>query len=104
MLTLRWIRVSSSILPDRGVRCRRGGWIGLMDGHGLARSMPRKACSPDNAADEEFSGPLKVEMHHGAGWERRAAAELEAELAEHMDRYNRERIEVSLSEYVLSAV
>lgn len=82
---------------DRGVRCRRGGWIGLMDGHGLARSMPRKACRPDNAADEEFSGPLKVEMHHGAGWERRAAAELEAELAEHMDRYNRERIEVSLS-------
>lgn len=58
--------------------------------------MPKKARRPDNAADEEFSGRLKVEMHHEAGWERRTEAELEAELAEYMDRYNRERVEVSL--------
>ena len=35
-------------------------------------------------------------MYHGAGWERRTAAELEAELADCMDWYNRDRIKVSL--------
>ncbi len=81
---------------DRGVHYRWDGWIDLMDRHGLVRSMSRKACSPDNAAAEGFFGRLKVEMYHGAGWERRTAAELEAELADYMDWYNRDRIKASL--------
>lgn len=83
------------IHTDLGVHYRWDGWLGLMDRHGLARSLSRKKCSPDNAA-EGFFGRIKVEMCHGAGWERRTVARLEAEAAEYTDWCNRERVKVSL--------
>jgi hypothetical protein len=58
-----------STLPDRGVHCRRDGRIGPMGGHGLMRSMSRRARSPGNAG-EGFFGRLEVEMRHGTGRER----------------------------------
>ena len=56
------------IHPDRGCHCRRPGWIRICDGNGLARSMPGKGCSPDNARCEGFFGRLKMEFFHGRDW------------------------------------
>ena len=40
------------IRSDRGCHCRWPGWIRICDENGLARSMPGKGCSPDNARRE----------------------------------------------------
>lgn len=56
------------IHSDRGRHCRRPGWIGICDENGLARSMSRKGCSPDDARCEGFFGRLKIEFFHGCDW------------------------------------
>lgn len=56
------------IHSDRGCHCRRPGWIGICDENGLARSMSRKGCSPDDARCEGFFGRLKIEFFHGCDW------------------------------------
>lgn len=56
------------IHSDRGRHYRRPGWIGTCDENGLARSMSRKGCSPDNARCEGFFGRLKIEFFHGCDW------------------------------------
>ena len=40
------------IRPDRGCHCRWPGWTRICNENGLARPMPRKGCSPDNARCE----------------------------------------------------
>lgn len=47
---------------DCGRHCRRPGRIGICSEYGIARSMSKKACSPDNAACEGFFGRLKNEF------------------------------------------
>ena len=59
---------------DRGCHYQWPGWIALCDAAGVARSMSRKAHSPDNAACEAFFGRAKVEVYHGREW--RSAEEL----------------------------
>ena len=44
---------------DRGCHYRWPGWIAICERNGLARSMPRKGCSPDNSAMEGFFGRLE---------------------------------------------
>lgn len=56
------------IHSDRGCHYRWPGWIGICDENGLARSMSRKGCSPDNARCEGFFGRLKIEFFHGCDW------------------------------------
>ena len=56
------------IHSDRGGHYRWPGWISICEGHGLARSMSAKGCSPDNAAMEGFFGLLKREFWHGRDW------------------------------------
>lgn len=56
------------IHSDRGRHCRWPGWIGICDENGLARSMSRKGCSPDDARCEGFFGRLKIEFFHGCDW------------------------------------
>lgn len=56
------------IHSDRGRHCRWPGWIGICDEDGLARSMSRKGCSPDDARCEGFFGRLKIEFFHGCDW------------------------------------
>ena len=56
------------IHSDRGCHCRWPGWIGICDEDGLARSMSRKGCSPDDARCEGFFGRLKIEFFHGCDW------------------------------------
>ena len=56
---------------DRGCHYRWPGWIERCEKYGIARSMSRKGCSPDNSAYEGFFGRLKVELFYGrsrAGW------------------------------------
>ena len=56
------------IRSDRGCHCRWPGWMRICDENGLARSMSRKGCSPDNARCEGFFGRLKIEFFHGCDW------------------------------------
>lgn len=56
------------IHSDRGRHYRWPGWIGTCDEDGLARSMSRKGCSPDDARCGGFFGRLKIEFFHGRGW------------------------------------
>lgn len=44
---------------DRGIHYRTHDWIDLCEQHGIARSMSKKGCSPDNSACEGFFGRLK---------------------------------------------
>jgi len=53
---------------DRGAHYRRPGWLSRMGEARLARSMSRKACSPDDAARESFFGRLKNEMYYRRNW------------------------------------
>lgn len=56
------------IHSDRGCHYRWPGWIGICDENGLARSMSRKGCSPDDARCEGFFGRSKIEFFHGRDW------------------------------------
>lgn len=56
------------IHSDRDCHYRWPGWIRICDENGLARSMSRKGCSPDNARREGFFGRLKIEFFHCCDW------------------------------------
>ena len=47
------------VRPRKSQLCRWPGWLSLCDESVPARSMPRKACSPDNSAMEGFFERLK---------------------------------------------
>lgn len=66
----RWLGEGDhpKIHSDRGRHYRWPGWIGICDENGLARSMSRKGCSPDDARCEGFFGRLKIEFFHGCDW------------------------------------
>ena len=79
------------IHSDRGGHYRWPGWISICEGHGLARSMSAKGCSPDNAAMEGFFGLLKREFWHGRDWSGWTPARFIEELGGWIGRYNTER-------------
>lgn len=83
----RWLGEGDhpKIHSDRGCPCRWPGWIRICDEDGLARSMPGKGCSPDNARCEGFFGRLKIEFFHGCDW---AGVTLE-EFTDMLDAYLR---------------
>lgn len=58
----------------------------------LTRSMSRKACSPDNAACEEFFGRLKTEMFYPRDWRSTTIAEFVEVLNAYIRWYNENRI------------
>ena len=53
---------------DRGCHYRWPGWISRMEKAGLARSMSKKGCFPDNSACEGLFGRLKNEMLYNREW------------------------------------
>lgn len=53
---------------DGGANYRSGRWKEACKGNGLARSMSRKATSPDNARAEGFFGTLKQEFFYASDW------------------------------------
>ena len=57
------------IHADRGALYRWSGWLSRVHNAKLIRSMSRKACSPDNAACEQFFGWLKTELFYPRSWQ-----------------------------------
>ena len=53
---------------DRGLHYRWPEWISICEEAGVAGSMPKKGCSPDNSAMEGFFGRLKAEAFRGRDW------------------------------------
>jgi len=81
---------------DRGGHYRWPGWISLMDGAGLTRSMSKKGCSPDNSACEGLFGRLKNEMFYNRDWMGVSIEEFIGVLDSYLAWYNNVRIKVSL--------
>ena len=84
------------IHSDRGRHYRRPGWIGTCDENGLARSMSRKGCSPDDARCEGFFGRLKIEFFHGCDWAGITIEEFTDMLDAHLRWYGDVRIKGDL--------
>jgi len=81
---------------DRGCHYRWPGWISRMEETGLARSMSKKGCSPDNAACEGFFGRLKNEMFYDRSWNGVSIKEFIDILDDYLVWYNEQRIKLSL--------
>lgn len=81
---------------DRGCHCRWPGWIGICEGNGLARSMSKKGCSPDNSACEGFFGRLKNEFFYYRDWDGVAVDSFMELLDEYIVFYNERRKKQSL--------
>ena len=72
-------------------------WMDTKNGEaGLTRSMPKKGCSPDNAACEGFFGRLKNEMFYGISWIGVSIQEFALRLDKYLYWYAEERIKISL--------
>ncbi|WP_244137505.1 IS3 family transposase, partial [Burkholderia pyrrocinia] len=81
---------------DRGTHYRWPGWPSRMRDAKLIRSMPRKGCSPDNAACEGFFGWLKTELFYPRDWRATTVDQFIAVLDSYIRWYNATRIKVSL--------
>ena len=81
---------------DRGGHYRWPGWVAACAGRGLARSMSRKGCSPDNARAEGFFGLLKNEFYRCRDWAGVTAAAFMSELDSWMRWYRSGRTKRSL--------
>lgn len=80
------------IHSDRGCHYRRPGWIGICEEAGMARSMSRKGCSPDNSGMEGLFGTMKTEAFHGGDWAGVTLDELGKRIGAYMERRNTTRI------------
>jgi transposase InsO family protein/transposase-like protein len=81
---------------DRGCHYRWPGWIARMEEAGLARSMSKKGCSPDNAACEGLFGRVKNEMFYYRSWKEVSVDGFIATLDNYLHWYNEQRIKQSL--------
>jgi putative transposase len=81
---------------DRGGHYRWPGWLSRIAEAQLARSMSRKACSPDNAACEGFFGRLKNEFFYSRDWLSTTIEEFVGALDTYVRWYNEVRVKISL--------
>lgn len=72
------------------------GWIDVCEENGIARSMSKKGCSPDNSACEGLFGRVKNEFFYYRDWHGVKAEEFIAHLNAFLRHYNEERIKESL--------
>ncbi|MCO7175766.1 IS3 family transposase [Sporolactobacillus kofuensis] len=84
------------IHSDRGAHYRWPIWIDLMGEYGFARSMSKKACTPDNAAAESFFGHLKTEFFYNRSWRGVSIQGFMTELDTYIEWYNTCRKKISL--------
>lgn len=84
------------IHSDCGCHYRWPEWIGICEEAGIARSMSRKGCSPDNSRMEGFFGTMKTEMFHGRDWAGVTLDELGRRIDAYIERHNTTRIKRSL--------
>lgn len=81
---------------DCGCHYRWPEWIRICNERGIARSMSKKACSPDNAACEGFFGRLKNEFFYYRDWKGTTFDEFDSQLGEYIRYYNEDRRKKSL--------
>lgn len=81
---------------DRGCHYRWPGWIERCEKYGIARSMSKKGCSPDNSACEGFFGRLKVELFYGRCWSGWSVDDFMDAVDRYIHWYNERRIKESL--------
>ncbi len=95
---IRTLRAGETPLvhSDCGCHYRWPGWIDICKRHGIARSMSKKACSPDNAACEGFFGRLKNEFFYHRQWREVTYEEFDRRLDGYIRYYNKERRKKSL--------
>ncbi|EEZ60607.1 IS3 family transposase, partial [Slackia exigua] len=86
----------TTVHSDRGGHYRWPGWVSICERHGLARSMSRKGCTPDNAAMEGFFGRLKNEFFYYRDWRGVSVDGFVARLESYLEYYRRDRIRESL--------
>ncbi|MGN0297276.1 MAG: IS3 family transposase [Parafannyhessea sp.] len=84
------------IRSDRGCHYRRPGWMGICEEAGMARSMSRKGCSPDDSGMEGLFGTMKTEVSHGRDWAGVTLDELGKRIDAYIERRNTTRIKRSL--------
>lgn len=73
---------------DRGAHYRWPGWIKRCSLAGIARSMSKKDCSPDNSAMEGFFGRLKNEFFYHCDWSKIDFKEFAEVLGGYINYYN----------------
>lgn len=81
---------------DRGGHYHAESWKAICGEHGIARSMSRKGCSPDNARMEGFFGRLKMEFFDTRDWKGVGTEAFIAELDSWLVHYNETRPKLSL--------
>ena len=77
---------------DGGIQYWWPGWVEICGRYGVARSMSRKARSPDNAACEGFFGTLKNEFFYGRDWRGVTAEEFIRMLLAWVEHYSTGRL------------
>jgi len=70
---------------------------------GLARSVSKKSCSPDNTACEGLFGTLKTELIYPRNWQNVALEALINQIGRYIRWYNERRIKLSLVSMVTAA-
>lgn len=85
-----------TVHSDRGAHYRRPGWLSRISDARLVRSMSHKACSPDNAACEDFFGRLKTELFYPHDWTNTTLEQFIKEVDGYIRWYNEKRIKISL--------
>lgn len=86
------------IHSDCGLHYRWPEWISICERAGVARSMSKKGCGPDNSAMEGFFGRLKVEAFRGVDWDGVTIDGFMGEIGRYIRWYNAKRIERSLGD------
>ena len=81
---------------DCGLHYRWPEWISICEEAGVAGSMSKKGCSPDNSAMEGFFGRLKVEAFRGGDWRGVSIDGFMDEIDRCIHWYNGKRIKRSL--------
>lgn len=81
---------------DRGAHYRWPGRLSRMSKALLERSVSRKACSPDDAACEDFFGRLKNEMYYHRNWINTTLEQFTHQVDAYVRWYNQHRIKFSL--------
>ena len=86
----KWLgeRRNLAIHSDRGCHYRWPGWIRICGEAGMARSVSRRGCSPDNSRMEGFFGTMRTEMFHGRDWAGVTLDELGKRADAYMERHN----------------
>lgn len=87
---------SPTLHSDRGAQYHAASWRAKCARNGVARSMSRKARSPDNARMEGFFGTLKNERFYFRDWSGWTAEEFRDEVDRWMVEYNESRRKLSL--------